>query len=144
VGLIGAVALPLVGVASGCVQMARGVYNTPEALGHVMAADAVWDEATGRWSNMSIQVRSPRACLCVCVLPHTVGHVSRGGGAETGFAAWGFHHQERHASCEREFAQWQRDHKEATAKAEAQEPGAARAAVNGASLLPQVAHMWSG
>lgn len=64
VGLIGAVALPLVGVASGCMQMARGVYNTPEALGHVMAADAVWDEATGRWSNMSIQVPSPRVCVC--------------------------------------------------------------------------------
>lgn len=43
--------------------------------------------------------------------------------------------------CEREFAQWQRDNKEATAKVEAQEPAAARPAVNGASSLPQVAHV---
>jgi hypothetical protein len=68
VGIIGAVALPLAGVASGCVQIARGVYNTPEALGHGWAADAFWDEQTGSWSKLSIQVRAlpcPRPPSCV-------------------------------------------------------------------------------
>jgi hypothetical protein len=75
--------------------------------------------------------------MCVCVLAHAVQHAAA-------VLRWGCCHQERHAMCEREFARWQRDNKEATAKAEAHDAGGARPAVNGASWLPQVAHVWSG
>jgi len=56
-GLVGAVALPMAGVASAGVQLCRGMMNTPETVGHTWAADAIWDEHTGTWNTQSIQER---------------------------------------------------------------------------------------
>ena len=58
VGIAGAVALPVAGVVSASIQISRGIYNTPEAVDHTWNADAVWDEASGKWNKQSIQVSS--------------------------------------------------------------------------------------
>lgn len=54
IGVAGAVALPVAGTVIGCVQLTRGVLNTPEALKQ-RARGAIWDETTHAWVMYDLQ-----------------------------------------------------------------------------------------
>ena len=57
IGLATAVVLPVAGTVLGCVQVARGVLNTPEAL-RQRARGAIWDETTCKWVMYDMQAEA--------------------------------------------------------------------------------------
>jgi len=57
IGVAGAVALPVAGAVVGCVQLTRGVLNTPEAI-QERAKGKIWDEDTQKWVVYDLQAQA--------------------------------------------------------------------------------------
>ncbi|CAE7351245.1 ATJ10 [Symbiodinium natans] len=56
-GAFGAIAVTLGGAVAGATQIARGVYNTPEALSNALQANKRWDAESGLWVDDCCNLR---------------------------------------------------------------------------------------
>ena len=59
-GTLGLVTLPVAGIVTGGVQVARGIYNTGEALHHGVADDKDWDPEKRIWYTYNLKVEAEK------------------------------------------------------------------------------------
>ena len=59
-GTVGLVALPVAGIVTGGVQMARGIYNSGEALHHSVSDDKDWDPEKRIWYKYDLKVEADK------------------------------------------------------------------------------------